>query len=404
MCQLIELNLGDATLHRVFLPTLLQIASVGNTDGTGFLTVTEKEWTVYRSIEGASDIEELGMDVRDNVTSNYPVMGHVRYASKGIAITEENTHPFAGSRFILAHNGRLYGKDEKVVYNANDATNIASDSLTFLKELEKVAKGSPKKTFLEILNMTMEEFKGKFAFLIYDSVTDTHYVARGDTADLHVIPIGEIPKRGGEVIKLGFALATKKNTLEDAVTISCKVAQSLTGRRIVFGKTEELKKNTLWKIDGAFLVELGEIKEKPSYSYQREERHFGNGLANSSSSVNSAVPIWKWSEAIKKFMEAHFLGVHDIDAIMKIFLGVNMADCQVDDLNRFVSLVIPKISSSRKIREKISKIIGLAGCIYPVVYVKVPGLQYPWMVNERPLIDKMIKYLEDLDKVKKEKK
>jgi predicted glutamine amidotransferase len=402
MCQLILLNLRDANLHRAFLPTFLQIASIGNTDGTGFLTVNEKEWSVYRSIQSASDIVELGLDVRENVISSYPVMGHVRYASKGIAITEANTHPFAGSRYILAHNGRLYGKDEKVVYNAKEDDNLASDSLTFLKSLEKVSKDNPKKSFLEIINKTMEDFKGKFAFLIYDSITDIHYVARGDTADLHVVSVGEVPKKGGEAKQIGFALVTKKSTLEDAIAISSQVAQAMTGRRIVFGKIEELKKNTLWMVQGANLVELGELKEKPSYSYQ-DNRHFGDAMGGDRSSVNTVIPIWKWADKIKSFMEAHFLGIHDIDAIMKIFLGVNMADSQLDDLERFVTQVIPKISASRKIREKMTKVIGLSGCIYPIIYTKVEGLQYPWMQNEKPLIDKLIKYLEDMDKAKKEK-
>ena len=95
-----------------------------------------------------------------------------------------------------------------------------------------------------------------------------------------------------------------------------------------------------------------------------------------------------------------FLDVHDIDAIMGIFLGIGMADAQIVDIERFVSEVIPKISASRKIREKITKLLGIKGCIYPILYDKVPGLQYPWMQNEKPLIDKLIKYLDDTKKEK----
>ena len=182
MCQLCAVNLNNSALNSIFLSTQLTIDAIGNQDGTGFIT-TEKggKINLWKSKLAADDIENLGSIIKDHVINSNPIIAHVRAASTGIKVERENAHPFVGKRFALAHNGRLYDKNEVVRDNQKkdaDDTGIASDSLKFLSALELVAKENKSMTIVELLNKAMEEFKGKFAFLIYDSATEKHYAVR----------------------------------------------------------------------------------------------------------------------------------------------------------------------------------------------------------------------------------
>jgi hypothetical protein len=399
MCQLTLLNLRDEALNRIFLPPLLQLNSIGNEDGTGFLTMDNNSMSLYKSKESASDLEELGLDVRERVTSDYPIIAHVRAASKGIVVKEENAHPFQGSRFTLAHNGRLYPKDEVVSWNSTtDDTGLPSDSLVFLNSLENEAKKNPGKTFLEIIQQTMLLYKGKFALLIYDELEDTHYVCRGSTADLHILPMFTAPIEGGDLTQIGFVVNTKKSSLSDASQVACQIAQAVTGLRLICGKIEELDKNSVYEVDGIELKKLGELKENPvNFTYQNQNS-FGGTWKGAGSTINLELPIWKLSDRIQKFMTSHFLTIGDIDAIFSLFLGVGMADIQLSDLQLFVDKVIPKISMNKKIREKMSKLMGSHIYIYQNIYKKVDGLVYPWMLSDSKGIDNLYKYVKEWNK------
>lgn len=402
MCQLTLVNTRNAILNGLFLTPLLMENSVGNSDGTGFLTVGESNYTLYKVKDAARDLAELGLDIRDSL-SDYPILAHVRAASKGIVVTNENAHPFDGKRFVLAHNGRLYKKDEQVQWDSSrsDDASIASDSMVFLEALDAQAKKTPKAPILDVLNKTMAEFKGKFALLIYDKKYDKHYVCRGSTADLCIMRVGEVPVEGGDVTPIGFIVNTKRTTLEDAAKVACQMAQIATGRRIVLETPKELKKDTVYEVDGIELKELGEMKENAvSFTYQGSRTSYGadtknykkNG-ATSSTSANLNVPVWSLASAIQKWMEKHFLGIPDVDAILYLFLGKGMADLELADLETFVKVVIPKISAPKKVREELAKHITSGGQIYSPVYREVPMLQYPWTINGGKEMEALVKYI-----------
>ena len=412
MCQLLLVNTNNVELNRVFLPTMLQIDSVGNGDGTGWHTVTGKKRFMYKSAKSAGDILDLGLDVREYVDSTHSIMAHVRSASKGMPITEENAHPFCGDRFTLAHNGRLYPKDEVVKYTTTTDTSVSSDSLVFLQSLEKAAKKSPELPFLDILNNTMANFKGKFAFMIYDGKTGEQYVIRGATADLHKIEIGSISPKDNLVTKIGYLVNTRKNSLEDAVSLSIQVAQAVTGIRLAWGPTIELEKNTVYRADGVDLVEIGKVVENP-VTYVSEPTYYNgyNGYHSSrrahggeNDNPNIQLPVWRFAQQISTFMKSHFLGIYDIDAIMDMFLGVSMADASIDDLERFVRFVIPRVSAPKKVRDRLLKALGAGGSIYPTIYTSgaIKGLEYPWMMNagDSKIMERIYQYYEARESAK----
>jgi predicted glutamine amidotransferase len=294
MCQLILVNMGSPVLNRLFLTPLLQIDSIGNGDGTGWLAVDKGEYSVFKSKESASQLDDLGLDVRAYVTSKNPVLAHVRAASKGIDVEEKNAHPFQGERFVLAHNGRLYPKEEKVTYNATDNTSSTSDSLIFLKRLEKDAKKNPELDFPTLLNNTMKEFKGKFALLIYDSLTNIHYVIRGTSADLHMMKVKRISMDGKTTTEAGYIVNTRKNSLSDAVDISVQIVQTVMGDRLAADTIVELDKNTIYRVDKDELVKVGDIPENAIVyeSSYVNNRNFGESMGGLNSEINTIIPVW----------------------------------------------------------------------------------------------------------------
>lgn len=399
MCQLILPNLNDNTLNKIILCNLIQIdAASGNRDGTGILVTDKGGCNVWKTKASGDNILNLGVLLKKLVVGRRPIIGHVRAASKGIDVKDANAHPFKGERFVLAHNGRLYDKDEKVTWGSNADDSISSDSLKFLHALEKEVKKNPNLTAPEALRSAMEKFKGKFAFLIYDSLTDTYYAVRGDTAELHVAYINmELEDKSSK--RIGFIVNTKKTALTDAIQLSIPIFQMITGNYYSLDKVEELKRETIYKVEKTELADLGGIKENnvvyySQSSYDTSGRgNAGNFTYSSATNEDLAIPIWRRSNRVLDFMDSHFLNIQDIDCLFRIFLKVNMADANSEDIANFVDSVIPKISANKKIKKKIYSKFGEGFKVHPYLYEKLPDFEYPWMLNNEKKIDEMIEYI-----------
>jgi len=400
MCQITLVNLGNRVLNGIYLTTLLQINSVGNQDGTGFLSVTaekkgKRQMSLWKTKDAADDIENLGILVKTHLTSSYPVIGHVRYASKGILPSDDNSHPFRGTRFYLAHNGRLYGKDETVAWQSSVTEEVSSesDSMKFLTSLEENAVLHPEMDIVGLLNLTMTLYKGKFAFAIYDCVAAKWYIARGFSADLHVVTLSNRVGDGEETDVVGFIINTRKDSLENAITLVNQTVQVVTGKYVIGGDIKELEKESVYEVTGTELVKIGELKEKlVSYAAANRSNTAWTNLSERSDS------FWKLPDRINKFMEDHFLSISDIDALFFIFMGVGIWGVDEDDISAFIALVIPRVSSPRKTRERILRALGPKRVIYSALYAKI-DMEYPWMAASPAKIDQLCAFLEDARKV-----
>jgi len=403
MCQLIHCNLNNSLLNGIFLSNLLQIdAGAGNKDGTGIFTTTKDETSIWKTSDSADNIPDLGKILKENIKSRFPVLAHVRSASKGIVVNIDNAHPFQGKRFTLAHNGRLYGKDEKVTYSSsNDNSGISSDSLQFLMSMEEKAKKKPDIQIVELLQSCMNERKGKFALLIYDKLTDKHYAVRGSSADLHISYILEIVEEVSYTI--GYIINTKKDSLAEALCIGIPIAQFLTGRDIGSTKIEELEKNSIYILNKTSVEKIGELIESAVTYYSESSVQTRTWKASDSPVIDFNIDEWRYCERIRDFLAQHFLNLADFDAICKIFLDTPMATLTIDELQIFVEKVIPKISAPKKIRAKLSAIVGKGGRIYPSSYDKIKGLEYPWMLShaDQAKMDALRKHLISISKASK---
>jgi predicted glutamine amidotransferase len=399
MCELALVNLKDPVLNSIFMTTQLQVdAMAGNRDGTGVFSVGEQDSFIWKTELDATDVLDLGFRIRDcTAGSIYPLMGHARWASKGIKVDPKNSHPFIGKRFVLAHNGTLYGKDEEVDrYAVSTDTNRASDSLKFLETLEKTAKEFPDIPFIEIFQKSMDMYKGKFAFIIYDYTLDKHYVIRGDSADLHVVFFYDGVEKTSK--SLGYAVNTKKDSLIRSAGFSTPIMQAASNSQIFHGDIIELDKETVYEATGEGLVKIGTVKENvityKSYtttSYGKNQDWFSwGGGANSGLEIDERIPEWKYSKRIYTYMVANFLTHRDIDALFFIFLGVRVSDCDIHHLTTFATDVIPLISAPKKIRHKLAALIGKGGRLLPHHYADIKDFEYPWMLNSPEKIKEMI--------------
>lgn len=399
MCQLCVANGGDTILNRIILSIQLQADAIGNADGTGIMSVKEGKPTVWKTELGAGLITNLGVCVSEIITDSSPAFGHVRYASPGVAVTKQNAHPFAGTRFVLAHNGRLHKKNDTVAYKggASEDANLASDSLEFLKCLEEKAKKNPSSSFIDLFKSAMDEHKGKFAMLIYDKLHSRYYVVRGKTADLHVMYMyEEIDAKTKSPV--GFVVNTKQESLKVAAPLITAAYQSVTGRELYAEKPAELEKETMYEVIGVNLIEVGKVTENAVVYSSASGTGYTGYVAPPSGgkpAINLTIPIWGAASRIKEFADAHFLTMSDIDAMFQLFLGVKLSMANQEHFDAFIKKVIPVASAPVTLRRRIGLIVGTGGRIYPYQYEK-GNWAYPWMLNSSADMEKLIKQLEDV--------
>lgn len=209
-----------------------------NQDGFGFYSSK-----VYRSEHCASDMIYLREIIHDEIKKP-TVLAHARLAtatSGKKVISEENSHPFEGEKYVFAHNGTL-SSDKKILENK-------TDSESFMIHLEQQT-GS----IIENLQNTYKEWEGKFAFLIYDKNDKTYYAARGTTARLY---IAELILKTGE--NIGYVINTDDVHLNKALLL----ANNIYPFDLSFTETKYklLPENSIFSL-GNTVERIGELKEK----------------------------------------------------------------------------------------------------------------------------------------------
>jgi predicted glutamine amidotransferase len=402
MCQLHFVKTPYDMFNRNFILAVTMIsARERNDDGIGFHSPS---WGVFKTELSANRIGNFGKLLHQHPERVTEIMAHTRSASPGIEITQKNAHPFEGKRFILAHNGRLYKKDEKVAYSAanTDTDGMSSDSLEFLNALEKTALKNPKLEFIDIMNETMEQFKGKFALLIYDKVTNIYYAIRGKTATLFYVPIFSSPAKNSKVV--GYTITTVKDDLFDATLLAVNMA-ALYNEKLGIGEPIELKTETIYRLDQTNATEIGEVKENavsffiPASSAIQTYRYGygGESYKSSTSGLTTYEESVKPYIVIADFAKKNRLSLPDLD---KMFLGlfdVGLLSVTNEDVKTFISL-IPSMTVKKKIRKFLVKSFVIP--MFERQYEEY-GLKFPWMINsDRDLLKVCASEMKKLDSKK----
>lgn len=391
MCMLHYVYSEDASFAKRFIVTVSNIsANGGNKDGFGVYT---RETGLYKTKNGANILlGGYGVLSADNLNE---IMAHTRAASPGMAVTDELAHPFEvkdSGRFIGAHNGRLYDKNEYVtqynygVHQTSDnekESSGGSDSKKFFEHLESVHNGKP---LPECLNVAMEEFRGKFAFLIFDKEENVFYAARGTTAKLYSSNVTLDKKR------IGYVITTGEDALISALVILENI-YGIEGRILTFTSPALMKEETIFRL-GKAVKEVGSIKEKSPQTYTSV---YTRVYTNAPTVINgvAASEEEKNIGRIISFMTDHFLSAVDIDLLFFASFGHGILAATTEEVDEFVKSIIPVICAGRKIRDTIKRkgLLPVFGDIY-----KKTKLVFPWMINPP---DKIVSELEKLKKGEK---
>jgi len=251
MCQLTYIFSSDLNLLKLafhIIPTVNSLTD--HQDGYGVY----HNGKLYKTASQASRIcfKNAGF-IFD---TKKPVLIHVRKASTFYRhlIKDQYSHPFESENFILAHNGTLSRKDFKREYDL-------IDSQLFLKTLEE--KYVKVKDFCTAIKEAMDEYKGKFAFLIFEKNTGNYYAVVGKTANLHMLKLTD-----GKY-NYGYILNTGEKDLSDSSTIIFDLYNSQANIRLnIQEKVVPLKNESIFLLtqDGPRLI--GEIKETEDKYYQ----------------------------------------------------------------------------------------------------------------------------------------
>jgi len=403
MCELIFVNLHNRMLNQRALWSLLYMDSRDNPHGTGWY---QEANGVFKTELSGFNIINLGRLIAEKIVGTLPVMGHVRLASKGVKVEQKNVHPFEGEHFVLAHNGTLWEKDEKVV-NTYGMDSRDSDSLRFLTELEK--NYSVEKTMVEMVDKTMENFSGKFAFLIFNKVTKKYYAFRGRTADLHYVFVLDHETKE----RIGYIVNTQKKDLELAENIITNIIQLSGGHQIDFEVISEFPVETAWELTAKEPVKLGEVKQREvaSTSNFLPQTTTGAGTTPTTSNYRRVMDVTKLSKDstteekmhyVANWMKSQCLSPEDIEIISFAVLGLTLAEFSAQDLDMFINDVIPQISIvGKKVRKQVQKVFRLK---IPHFYFKKHKIGFPIGVNTQMQIQRFLYEVNrDLEQQKKEK-
>ena len=360
MCQLTLVTSAQPVLNKILLYTLIQANCFANRDGTGmynpetrhFLKNAKSADTIKDVLAGAISTEDA-----------YILMGHVRAASltEGKKLIEDaKSHPFLSPHFVLMHNGGLERRDKK--YRKEDEGLI--DSEIFLNELENIYKSE--KDMIKCLNKTMDNFHGKFAFLIHNLDEDEIYVVRGKTADLHVCDIQFNGELIGSIINTSDTTPVKP--LEELTYL-----YAIWNGRLQFSKFTELKEETVYKLNKPlFDVEIvGTIKETPKPFVYNQGYDYSSTIETSDAA--------KLVKGIKELG----LTFEELDKLFIFATGRGLVQCTYNDVRVIFDIMDDlkkrhdNFKGSNDYWERIKKALGYPPIIE--IYNKY-NLQFPFFL------------------------
>ena len=395
MCQLIASNLNkkDLNLTAIHLLSHKGASSIHN-DGFGFMYQGKFNKTKL----AANIINNMGDWMQNIVNSNYPVFAHIRQASAGIPVTDENAHPFESKDFLLMHNGTLTKAGEKRPYAYNSRVwnsqkkdyeyagpELVSDSKQFLEVLQKEYEKDS--NFVNAFNKAMGGFWGKFAFLIYVKKEKTYYAIRGKSATLFISYLKD---------RSGFILNTERSNLVEISLMLDNINQIIRKERLVLLEPEFFELNTIWKLDGNAFVKVGDCNENDEKDFVKE--------VPKKKEQTSLVPFSKVEEKrtvenqikddepdviVADFMIEHKLNPKDIALLFKTYIGKDITTALYGDMEFFIESVIPNLVPDVNVINFLKK--NIKGNFPIALYDKPYGLEFPWMINNEQDIVKAVK-------------
>lgn len=397
MCQLSFINLFDRELNiRAATLQMVLNSETTNKDGCGFFNVSGGVW---KSKNAASNLVNLGYFLRSKITDNTPIICHVRQATmtKGQKIISvENSHPFDGERFVVAHNGSLESID---AFDTKQEFKDLIDSAIFARALEETAKENPDASFKDILTLTYKNWRGKFGLLVYDKKANAFYAARGETAKLYS---AQIKNSDGEY--LGYIINTDKDTLTSSLFFLSNLLDKSWIPSEVPTEIVEIPQEKIYNLTPTGYLEIGEIKENkkiieavtsstPPFrggttTYATHAEHSNAKHASTSQDITDKVFYGEAEKGFYELMKRWNVTPFYMDTLCVATLGINISQLKSStELENFVA-ILERIN--RDVSHSKIKLWGkiLEKCVFETDAHVIGGLAFPYMTcTNRDLMD-----------------
>ena len=384
MCQLTYVNLFDPSLNSFFLTyQLLLNSTTQHKDGTGVSSYD----LIYKSEKEPKDCKELNKEILEIAKDGLPLMGHVRKATttNGVKIISNKfTHPFVGSKYILAHNGTLELQDAKKMESYTDKI----DSQIFLETLEET-EGD----LLEALPKAMKLFYGKFAFLIHDKDKRISYVVRGTTADLHI----SYMEINGE--RAGYVINTSKLDLEKSTGLVTPFSYQILGEQISFTPPVLLEKNSIFVADEFDVHNIGSVEE--NYKPAPVTTFFNRGGGFHDRRTGTIIPFSakdnkSLSETLLTIYDSTGLSLEELDTFFWIINGSPITSSLDSEISHAILVLQKSVFDNHSPMKKNlwNELINKSKTTSPIsVYARF-SLNFPYYMNSISQLTEAIKLVE----------
>lgn len=395
MCQLSFINLGSKKLNQIHLYSQFIVnTKTTHQDGHGFFQPGNE---IYRTYLQPALTLNLGNWIRKLITTNDPVMAHVRLSSWGYKVLKDaNSHPFEKESLILMHNGTLEFEDLKKEKEERFKDMI--DSEKFATILDEIYSRNNDMSLA--LNQTMDLFTGKFAFIIYSKIEKRFYIIRGDTARLYMsnVFIHNEKEKENRGQYLGFVINTEDYHLTEALLRTSNQAQFLCGLRFEYDtKPIELPRETILAYNPTTfnLNDCGKLieKRKPIPAVVTyPQNNYGGGKHNNPSNfthTKTTVQTDFLGEntllmACYKFMTEWNLTLPELDLLFYHSIGIPISGCKRIDVETFVNKVIPLLEKNATGEKNIRKVwTQLKDRTFadPITLTEKEKLKFPYFFN-----------------------
>jgi hypothetical protein len=384
MCELSFSDLGD--LNQLFFVNQSIINALSNNhDGIGYIQ-SGKFWK--SNLSGAK-ITNLGILTKDSITTD-PIAFHTRYATNKSLNEDCHSHPFAGDKLLLMHNGKLEKKDTTIL------THGKVDSEVFLEDLEAEIATNPDIPMVDLLPKVMDNWCGKFAFMIYDLRDSCFYVVRGTTADLHWTTVNN-----------RLIVNTEKKDLDRGVHLLRQLNQLASGNDLEVGEIKALETNSIYKFEpkDSVLEKIGEVKEnKAPLVASNWASSYNRGHASTLGAMTTVTqhnePLFR---KLRNWLDFHGMSLIELNLISEVLMGtslLNLVDADIVILHGDILSKLTEQASTGELDDW--KAILKAG--YGSWAYSQPKFKFPWMLNDTLDLSDMREAVEaEVEKRKTEK-
>jgi predicted glutamine amidotransferase len=376
MCQLTFVNLQNQRYNSLLEYIMsIQNSSSLNKDGYGLHTRTAG---LFKSGRKPLDLVGTGAMLHEFFVDAEPIMSHVRQATTTAGkrlVDDAHTHPFESTNLILGHNGSLEQKIERLPLTLDKPTwDNMIDSQRFLYLLEKEYEKNPSIT--KALTLTMDQFIGKFAFMIYEKKTSKYYAVKGRTAELHIAYLLDGKKR------IGYVINTNKTDLDTSLVVFTNLLAIL-GHEVSFSEITPLEDEAIFLLGDTGIRMIGKVFEnyRPIVTVYSEGRSWQGGRSFPATTVSEDQILSEQAKYLLRFMPENKLSIRDVDEICYTLYGIPFLGLTEPLITNLVRQVLPGLArrndkGKAKIWQELLKMNSAPG-----IYTRYK-LDFPYFLND----------------------